>query len=119
MTRQGRYLTPDMVPQDIALGPLARDVGPCVYVIVLGRDVKIGHTEDLQDRLHRYGAGAVRRLVLVEPGTYDDEQALHRRFRPFLAHGREWYAPVPHLLRWVDERRAALGLGPVDWTRYR
>lgn len=97
--------------RDISRAAALRAVGEVVYAARVGDVVKIGHTVDLATRLRGLGVDAV--VLAFAPGSYADEQALHRRLADHLHHGREWYYPTPGVLRVVNELRAALGLEPV------
>lgn len=111
---------PSLTLGEIALPPrspsqLLRDVtGPTIYAIRLHNMVKIGYTENLARRIRSYPIASLQQLLLVRPGSKDEERAIHERFRPFTAAGREWYAPAPHLMRWIDEQRALLNIPPLS-----
>jgi len=99
-------------------GRLMRDChGEWLYFLRVGATVKIGHTVNLANRIPQYGGDAVSRILHIEPGTREDEAALHQRFRPFRAARLEYYGPAPHLLRYINERRAeCYGMEPIDWS---
>lgn len=56
------------------------------------RMVKIGITNDLKKRLHSMQSGSPCDLVMLAhfPGSREDEQELHHRFRELRSHG-EWF----------------------------
>jgi hypothetical protein len=87
-----------------------RSVGEVVYAARVGHVVKIGHTTDLASRLR---AIAADELLAFAPGSYADEQCLHRRLVEHLHHGREWYFPTPGVLAVVNELRSSIGLEPL------
>lgn len=87
-----------------------RSVGDVVYAARVGDVVKIGHTTDLASRLRAIGADE---LLAFTPGSYADEQALHRRLVDHVHHGREWYFPTPGVLAVVNELRSSIGLEPL------
>lgn len=87
-----------------------RAIGEVVYAVRVGDVVKIGHTTNLAARRWRLGATEV---LAFQPGTYDDEQALHAALVEHLHHGREWYYPTPGVMAVVNEMRERLGLEPV------
>lgn len=93
------------------------DLGECVYVIAFDGDmVKIGWTSNLRQRLinlhvSRDDLGA--RLLLVKPGTLDDERALHLRFAEHVTRGREYFRRHPDLMAWVNQERAAMNLPAI------
>src|SRR5690554_6020759 len=70
--------------------------------------VKIGHTADLERRVHKIGPWSC--LLAFIPGDYDDEQEMHRRFREYRARGYEYYYPASELLDHVDEIRDQMGV---------
>lgn len=49
----------------------------------------------------------------LTPGTYEDEQELHRQLADHLHHGREWYYPTPGVFAVVNDLRARLGQAPL------
>lgn len=67
-----------------------------VYYVQVGDLIKIGYSSDLEKRLFSYGPTA--KVLAHHYGTRADERDLHRTFRPFLAHGREWYTPAKVLM---------------------
>lgn len=60
-----------------------------VYFVATGGRIKIGHTIDLERRLSQYPPDLV--VLYVKAGDRAAERAEHRRFRPYLADGREWF----------------------------
>jgi hypothetical protein len=87
-----------------------RAVGPVVYAVRVRDLIKIGHTTDLAARTNALQASEVLALI---PGTYEDEQQLHRRLAEHVHHGREWYYPTPGVLAVVNEMREQLGQDPL------
>jgi len=88
-----------------------RAFGPVVYAVRLPDGiVKIGHTTNLARRLNRLQAEEV---LAFKPGTYEDEQAIHDRLVEHVAHGREYYRPVPAVIAVVNELRAHFGMEPI------
>lgn len=88
----------------------ARDLGPCVYVVRLPeRLIKIGFTTNLDRRIRSFGS-VWSDVLLALPGTPEDEAALHDRFKPYLARGREYYYPCRELVDWIDGERNRLGV---------
>lgn len=88
-----------------ALNTFGRSIGPCVYFARIARAgeaplLKIGVTRKLAPRfqLLAYFERADVELLGVIPGaTYDDEQALLKRFRPHLVQGLEFFRDVPEI----------------------
>lgn len=92
---------------------LCGDLPPVVYFIRVDDGlIKIGHTAHLADRKAVHGRGW-ERLLAIEPGTRDDEAALHRRFASHLARGREYFNPAPELMEYVNNVRVQLGVQPL------
>jgi hypothetical protein len=77
-----------------ACGPNNESVigDPIIYFIAADELVKIGHTTNLRSRLRslRTASPNQLRILLVKPGTRDDERDLHRRFSEFRV-TREWF----------------------------
>lgn len=91
---------------------IARELGPVVYFVRTDSGlIKIGHTVDLANRIKAYGGW--RTLLAVQPGTRDDEHALHVRFADDLAEGREFFRASTGLLAYVNDVREPLGMEPV------
>lgn len=67
-----------------------------IYYLRQGGLIKIGYSTRIDERLYAYGPTA--EVLAHHPGTRADERDLHRSFRPFLAHGREWYHPAQILM---------------------
>ena len=87
-----------------------RDVRCKVYFIQSADDgsIKIGTSKDVPGRIRSIVWETKRQLTLLAmmSGDRDIEQSLHRRF----AHARirgEWFRPVPELLAYISEIRAA------------
>lgn len=80
---------------------------PAVYFIACGDDlIKIGHTTNLRSRLRSLRTATPKelRVLLVIPGTRDDEQELHRRFSAHRA-GREWFFRCDAILEFISAHR--------------
>lgn len=92
---------------------LSREIGSCVYYIRCTDGlIKIGHTTDLADRKRAFGKGW-QHVLAVTPGSFEEEHAMHVRFRPALARGREYFRPVQDLLAHINEIRGRLGVPPL------
>jgi hypothetical protein len=80
MTKRGkpmrRPLTLVEVGPRLSRRQACRALGPVVYAVRVGDLVKIGHTGELAHRITSLGASEVLAFM---PGSYDDEQAFHRR----------------------------------------
>ena len=99
--------------RQLSYGAALRQLGPVVYALRLSDGViKIGFTRNLESREHgvRRQSGNATELLAFQPGTYDDEQAIHARLTEHVAHGREYYHPVPEVLAAVNEMRDALNM---------
>lgn len=68
--------------------------------------VKIGYSIHPKVRLRALQSASGHRLRLLhaEPGSMQDETALHRRFAKHRTEG-EWFHPVPELLEYIESRR--------------
>ena len=90
-------------------------LGPVVYAIrTMDGLIKIGSTVNLGRRLRSLKSEfGEHKLLCFQPGTPADEKALHAKWRPHRAHGREWYHPAPEILDWINENRMVLGRGFV------
>lgn len=60
-----------------------------IYILKTNGVIKVGWSRGVQGRIRHYGPET--EVLCIYPGTRDDETALHRTFRPYLARGREWY----------------------------
>ena len=90
----------------------ARDVGPCLYAIrIADGTIKIGFSTKIYQRLVHLGPLAD--VLAIVPGTWEDEQAIHRSLRPHVAHSREYYRATPAVLSVVNDMRAAARLQPI------
>jgi len=97
-----------------SLTRIAKECPPVVYAFRT-RDglIKIGHTKDIAQRAGSLGGG-LRSLLALKPGTYADEQEIHRSLKGRAARGREYYpADDPAVLAVVNEMRAAMGFEPI------
>jgi Meiotically up-regulated gene 113 len=80
---------------------------PIVYFIACGDDlIKIGHTTNLRSRLRSLRTATPKelRVLLVIPGTRDDEQELHRKFEAHRA-GREWFSRCNAITEFISAHR--------------
>lgn len=105
--------------------PIMRDKAPApptpehVYYIRTGGRIKIGHTTNLWQRLAVYPPDM--EVLYVQTGTKELERSEHRRFRMYLADGREWFQDRPEVTEPIEEMassrewKAALGSG--FWRR--
>ena len=75
-------------------------VSEYIYYVKVDSLIKVGYSASLYERLMSYGPAA--EVLAHHPGTRADERDLHRTFRPFLAHGREWYNPSQLLIDHID-----------------
>jgi Meiotically up-regulated gene 113 len=80
-----------------------------------GLFIKIGFNNgsDLDNRLRtlQVGCPGLHTLLLVIPGTKQDDRELKRRFRKYKLRG-EWFRPVPELLRAIDDAKASRPMVP-------
>ncbi|NKV08577.1 hypothetical protein GS892_25035 [Rhodococcus hoagii] len=74
--------------------------------------VKIGHTTNIAKRKSAFSVGWGSILAIV-PGTYEDEQNLHRRFAEHRARGAEWYHPASTIIDHINEIRQRLDISPI------
>lgn len=96
-----------------SLRSLTADVGPVVYAARLDDGtIKIGHTADVYNRMAKFGG--MSNLVALKPGTYADEQQIHKLLVEHRARGNEYYRPTPEVIGVVNEMRAAYGLPPLE-----
>lgn len=106
-------LTPWEDTRKPSLTQLSRLIGACVYFIRCeDGTIKIGHTTNIAARKRKFGSGWEHILAIV-PGTIDDEHALHGRFAEHLAHGQEYFHPVPELIEHINEIRERMGVEPI------
>jgi hypothetical protein len=80
---------------------------PIVYFIACGDAlIKIGHTTNLRSRLRSLRTATPKelRVLLVIPGTRDDEQELHRKFEAHRA-GREWFSRCAAITEFISAHR--------------
>lgn len=87
------------------------DIG-CVYYIRTGGLIKIGHSTRIEARLTTYPPDM--ELLYVKTGSRTDETTEHRRFRPYLAEGREWFQDRPEVHTLIEELRQA----DPTWQRH-
>lgn len=88
---------------------LADDGASVIYFVGPdGGDIKIGITSNFQTRLRSLKTGSSRPLcvLLVMPGTIDDERALHDRFAADRLHG-EWFKRSAALMEFIASSRPA------------
>lgn len=60
-----------------------------IYYVQIGELIKIGYTENLQQRISHYPPNAI--IKAVHPGTPALEKSIHRQFQESRARGREWF----------------------------
>lgn len=79
---------------------LRSDSRPCIYVVRVLDYVKIGWTQAWTRRWAalRTHAPVEPSVLLVQPGTLEDERALHALCRPWRTHG-EWFHYCPEVRR--------------------
>ena len=80
---------------------------PIIYFLACGDYlIKIGHTTNLPSRLRSLRTATPKelRVLLVIPGTRDDEQELHRKFDAHRA-GREWFFRCDAILEFISVHR--------------
>lgn len=107
---QKRDNAPRLSPRDIS-----KEVGEVVYaVLTSGGEIKIGWSRDLLRRKDAYGES---RIMGFMPGTYEDEQAIHARLKPYRSHGLEYYLRVQPVLDEVNKMRAWGGLEPLAFAQ--
>jgi hypothetical protein len=83
---------------------------PVLYAIRLPDGIiKIGHTADIKNRRKFFGAKP-EDILAVLPGTYEQEQELHRQLKPSRARGWEYYHPTEQVLDVVNAMRSRLGV---------
>jgi Meiotically up-regulated gene 113 len=83
------------------------DREPIVYFIACGDElIKIGHTTNLRSRLRSLRTGTPKelRVLLVIPGTRDDEQELHRKFEAHRVR-REWFSRCGPIMEFISSHR--------------
>jgi len=86
---------------------------PTNYFIACGDDlIKIGYTTNLRSRLRSLRTATPKelRVLLVIPGTHDDEQELHRKFEAYRV-GREWFSRCDAITEFIASHRMA---APAD-----
>jgi hypothetical protein len=83
---------------------------PIVYFIACGDDlIKIGHTTNLRSRIRSLRTATPKepRVLLVLPGTRDDERDLHRKFELYGV-GREWFSRCDAIMKFISAHRMPL-----------
>lgn len=73
-----------------------------VYFARVGELIKIGWTSNTGDRMSHLHADAV---FHTQPGTRQDERALHAMFDHLLVKGREWFRSDPELVAYIKGLR--------------
>ena len=89
-----------------------------IYFVRLNGLIKVGWSRDVSDRLRAYGPDV--EVLVIYPGSRDDETTLHRQFRPVLARGREWYEDHQILHDYAMKMRREQGGTAIHydgWTR--
>lgn len=58
-------------------------------------------------------------VLVLRPGTRDEETDLHRQLRPALARGREWYEDGPILASFIEDELVRHGSPDVPdlWSK--
>jgi len=92
---------------------LSADVGPLVYAARLkDGTIKIGFTTDIANRMSALGGW--KAVLGFVPGTFEDEQDIHRQLRSHRKRGREYYHPTPEVIGVVNDMRARYGFDPIE-----
>ena len=74
-----------------------------VYYVLVGDLLKIGTTSRLKARLAQFPPN--KKLLAVEPGSYELERKRHVEFADLLAHGNEWFRFEGALIEHVQNMR--------------
>lgn len=82
-----------------------------VYYLRIGELIKIGTTNNLNQRLKAYPPD--REVLALERGGTGLEALRLRQFRHLLAGRREWFTPADDLLAHIDQVRARAGKVPA------
>lgn len=80
---------------------------PIIYFVAGGDDlIKIGHTTNLRARLRslRTASPTELRVLLIIPGTRDNEQELHRKFSAHRV-GGEWFSACDAIKEFISSRQ--------------
>lgn len=111
-TRPDRPQTPELIRRR-AIYEAMRDLDEVIYAILMPDGlIKIGHTADLRKR--RGGLTTEMTAILaVIPGTHEEEQTLHKRFRSFAVRGREYYWQAPEIVAFINEIRVKAGVPAI------
>ena len=111
-TRSVKYR--DIIPNPLdSLSTIASKCGPVVYAVLLDDNIiKIGYTENLNERMGSLGCGLSGLLALM-PGTIWDEQFIHRALKSHRAYGREYYHADAPVIKVVNRMRAKMNLKPI------
>lgn len=75
-----------------------------VYFARVGELIKIGWTHDVRKRMIMLKADA---LLHSQPGTREDESAMHAIFREHRHHGRDWFNSHADILRHIKRLHRA------------
>lgn len=78
----------------------ARPREEMIYYVEYADEIKIGWTTDLERRLKSFKPGG--KLLAAHSGTRGEEARLHKRFKAYGTHGKEWYAKMPSLLHHIE-----------------
>lgn len=104
---------PDELIRRRAIYKALSDMGDVIYAIACDDGtIKIGFTGSLRERRRNHGVG-FDQIIAVTPGTYEQEQELHQRFREHRARGWEYYHPHPDVVAFVNEIRVRAGVPPI------
>lgn len=74
-----------------------------VYYLKVGDRIKIGYTQDLEQRMKQYPPHS--ELLATHPGTQKIEREMHHKFLHLLANGREWFTVEDELLAHIEKVR--------------
>ena len=96
-----------------SLSTIASQCGPIIYAVLLDDNIiKIGYTENLNERMSQLGCGLSALLALM-PGTIWDEKHIHKRLAAHRAHSHEYYHADAEVITVVNLMRAKLNLKPI------
>lgn len=76
-----------------------------VYYIATGGRIKIGHSTRIEDRLASYPPDMD--LLFIQEGDRTLERDEHRRFKPYLTDGREWFEDRAEVRAKINELAVA------------
>lgn len=99
---EGWAEVPSEVPEEDGRMTDRSGVQGTIYFARCGETLKIGWTRDPENRFKELQADAIYH---TRAGTYDEEARIHRLFKPYRTHGREWYEHSPEALALVERIR--------------